>query len=90
MEQDLYAQTITETLLKQQQNLASTVTLPSIHRDYPQIHISSFGNYYDIRDFVVNRIDEETVIGGEGEHQVIVKSRHCKPKLETFKSLVDS
>ena len=98
VEQSLYAQTITETLLKQQQNLASTVTLPSIHRDDsqqqqqqtmqqqqqpswtdPQVHIASasgksFGNYYDMCDFVVNTIDEETVIGGQGENQVIVKS----------------
>ena len=50
----------------------------------------SFGNYYDICDCVVNTVDEKTVIGGEGKHQIVVKSGPRKPNLEPFKSVVDS
>ena len=55
----------------------------------PQIHIAtatgkSAPSYYDICDFVPNNIEEELVIGGQGDQQVIVKSGPKKPKLENL------
>lgn len=55
----------------------------------PQIHIAtatgkSVSSYHDICDFVPNNIEEELVIGGQGDQQVIVKSGPKKPKLENL------
>ena len=55
----------------------------------PQIHIAtatgkSTPSDYDICDFVPNNIEEELVIGGQGDQQVIVKSGPKKPKLENL------
>ena len=53
----------------------------------PQIHISSASgksatNYLDICDFVQSSVEEEVVLGGQGDQQVIVKSGPRKPRLE--------
>ena len=55
----------------------------------PQIHIAtatgkSASSYYDICDFVPNNIEEEMVIGGPGDQQVIVKSGPKKTKLDNL------
>lgn len=52
----------------------------------PQIHIATaFGksvtNYLDICDYVVSNIEEELVIGSQGDQQILVKSGPRKPKL---------
>ena len=39
---------------------------------------------YDICDFVLHTVEEELVIGGQGEQQVVVKSGPKKPKLENL------
>lgn len=53
----------------------------------PQIHLSaatgkSTVDYYDICDFVSSSLDEEVVIGGHGDQQIVVKSGPKRPKLE--------
>ena len=55
----------------------------------PQIHIAtatgkSNSPHYDICDFVPHTVEEELVIGGQGEQQVVVKSGPKKPKLENL------
>lgn len=55
----------------------------------PQIHIAtatgkSNSSHYDIVDFVPHAVEEELVIGGQGEQQVVVKSGPKKPKLENL------
>ena len=55
----------------------------------PQIHIAtatgkSSSLHYDICDFVPHSVEEELVIGGQGEQQVVVKSGPKKPKLENL------
>ena len=55
----------------------------------PQIHLStatgkSVCSHYDICDFVQCNIEEETIIGGQGDQQIIVKSGPRKPKLENL------
>lgn len=55
----------------------------------PQIHIAtatgkSASLHYDICDFVPHAVEEELVIGGQGDQQVVVKSGPKKPKLENL------
>ena len=55
----------------------------------PQIHIAtatgkSVTGYYDICDFAQCSIEEETIIGGQGDQQIVVKSGPRKPKLENL------
>ena len=55
----------------------------------PQTHIAtatgrSNSSHYDICDFVPHAVEEELVIGGQGEQQVVVKSGPKKPKLESL------
>ena len=55
----------------------------------PQIHLStaadkSVCSHYDICDFVQCSIEEETIIGGQGDQQIVVKSGPRKPKLENL------
>ena len=52
-----------------------------------QIHIApatgrSVGPYYDICDFVPSTMEEEVIIGGNGEQSIVVKSGPKKPLLE--------
>ncbi|MES9884142.1 MAG: hypothetical protein ABW185_25125 [Sedimenticola sp.] len=54
----------------------------------PQVHISTAAQgkstceYHDICDFVPNVVEEEVVVGGQGDQQLVVKSGSRKPKLE--------
>lgn len=88
-----------ESLLSQQQRLGSCVnndglqgTVPSqpqVSWSDPQIHLSSAAgksavSYYDICDFVQSPIEEEVVLGGQGDQQIIVKSGPKKPRLENL------
>ena len=55
----------------------------------PQIHIAlatgkSTSTFYDVCDFVPHSLDEELVVGGQGEHQVVIKSGPKKPKFESL------
>ncbi|MEW8544941.1 MAG: hypothetical protein AB2693_15555 [Candidatus Thiodiazotropha sp.] len=56
----------------------------------PQIHISSAcgksgSNYLDICDFVqCTVVEEDVVLGGQGDKQIIVKSGPKKPRLENL------
>ncbi|MES9879858.1 MAG: hypothetical protein ABW185_03155, partial [Sedimenticola sp.] len=55
----------------------------------PQIHIStaagkSTGEHLDICDFVSGSIEEEVVIGGQGDQHIVVKSGPRRPKLDTL------
>ena len=108
-QQDVYSQTLLNTLLRQQAQLATlglsnsasssgnvniqtsgTITQeaqPSWND--PQIHIASATGkstsaYLDICDFVPHTIDEDLVVGGQGEQQLVIKSGPKKPKLESL------
>lgn len=55
----------------------------------PQVHIASasgksVSSFHDICDFVPQAVEEEVLIGGQGEHQVVIKSGSKKPKLESL------
>lgn len=55
----------------------------------PQIHIAtaygkSAPSYLDICDFVTSNVEEELIIGGHGDQQILVKSGPRKPKLENL------
>ena len=55
----------------------------------PQIHLStatgkSVSAFYDICDFVQGSIEEETIIGGQGDQHIVVKSGPRRPKLENL------
>lgn len=55
----------------------------------PQVHIAnatgkSASPYYDICDFVPNVVEEELVVGGQGEQKLVLKSAPKKPKLESL------
>ena len=104
---DVYHQTLLNTLVSQQAQLATNQT-SSMNKDSnsagnlgnivnqtnsvqpswhdPQKHIAtatgkSIFQHYDICDFVPHTVDEELVIGGQGDQQVVVKSGPKKPKL---------
>ena len=54
----------------------------------PQIFLESAASgksvptHYDICDFISNQVEEEIVVGGNGVHQVVLKSGPRRPKLE--------
>ena len=55
----------------------------------PQIHLSSAAgksapNHLDICDFVQTCVEEEVLLGGQGDQQIIVKSGPKKPRLENL------
>ena len=55
----------------------------------PQIHLSSAAgkstpSYLDICDFVQSSIEEEVVLGSQGDQQIIVKSGPKKPRIENL------
>ena len=63
--------------------------LPQVSWSDPQIHLSSAAgksafNYYDICDFVQTTVEEEVVLGGQGDQQIVVKSGPKKPRLENL------
>ena len=104
-QQDVYSQTLLNTLLRQQAELAplghsnsgslniqtsGTLTQeaqPSWND--PQIHIASAtgkstSTFLDICDFVPHSIEEDLVVGGQGDQQLVIKSGSKKPKLESL------
>lgn len=56
----------------------------------PQIYLSaaavgkSVPSCYDITDFVAGNVEEEIIVGGNGAHQVVLKTGPKKPKLENI------
>ena len=105
--QNLYSQTLLNSLLRHQTQFASlgqtSAPLGSVNMaqigtvnqepqplwNDPQIHIASAtgkstSTFYDVCDFVPHSLDEELVVGGQGEHQVVIKSGPKKPKLESL------
>ena len=108
---DIYSQTIINSLVAQQTQLSNSqspssgpltnnnitpASAPNSGIDNtqpswqdPQIHIATATGksgllYLDVCDFVPHSVEEELVIGGQGEQQVVVKSGPKKPKLETL------
>ena len=91
---DAYSQTLLNTLLSQQTQVAAATghssasvlnsnsvaqqigigsqSLPSWSD--PQIHIASSSAFYDICDFVPHAVDEDLVVGGQGDHHLVIKS----------------
>lgn len=95
---DIYS-SLMNNMLAQQQSLTNTQacansassngTLNQPSWNDPQIHISSASgksvvNYLDICDFVQSSVEEELVLGGQGDQQIIVKSGPKKPRLENL------
>lgn len=55
----------------------------------PQIHLSSAAgkstpSYFDICDFVQASVEEEVVLGSQGDQQIVVKSGPKKPRIENI------
>ena len=55
----------------------------------PQVHITtatgkSTLTHYDICDFVPHVLEEEMVVGGLGDQQLVIKSGPTKPRLESL------
>ena len=55
----------------------------------PQIHLSSAAGkstptYHDICDFVQSNLEEEVVLGNQGDQQIVVKSGPKKPRIENI------
>ena len=80
-------------LLVEQQRLASSnfdTNSPSqVSWNDPQIHLSaaagkSTSSYLDICDFAQTCVEEEVVLGSQGDQQIIVKSGPKKPRLENL------
>ncbi|MCG8113587.1 MAG: hypothetical protein N0E59_22785, partial [Candidatus Thiodiazotropha taylori] len=93
---DFYQQHV-DSLRREQQRLTagsglatatnSAMQMPQVSWSDPQIHLSSaagksVSNYLDICDFVSSSVEEEVVLGGQGDRQIIVKSGPSKPRLE--------
>ena len=76
-------------LFQNGQIISGNMNVPTIEswKD-PQIYLSraalgkSSPSHYDITDFVTGMVEEEVVVGGNGSHQVVLKSGPKKPKLE--------
>ena len=116
--QDIYSQTLLNTLLSQQTQLAAlgqsadnvnnvtdngTLILDNNNAarsgtliqssqpswNDPLIHIASAtgkstSTFYDVCDFVPHSVDEDLVVGGQGDQQLVIKSGPKKPKLESL------
>ena len=95
---DVYQQLINNLVAKQNgvvsnmpSSLAAHASVPAAQPSWndPQIHISSasgksVSNYLDICDFVQSSVEEDVILGGQGEQQIIVKSGPKKPRLENL------
>ena len=63
---------------------------PQVSWSDPQVHISSAAgksssvSYLDICDFVQTNVEEEVVLGSQGDQQFVVKSGPKKPRLENL------
>ena len=93
---DLYTSLLSN-MLSQQKSIqdsansnANASTTPQPSWNDPLVHIStaagkSVAQYLDICDFVPNTVVEEDVIlGGQGDQQIVVKSGPKKPRLEAL------
>lgn len=88
---DVYQQHV-RSLLQEQQRLSTSV--PPNHPNQaswsdPQIHLSSAAgkstsSFLDICDFVQTSVEEEVVLGSQGDQQIVVKSGPKKPRLENL------
>lgn len=96
---DLYSQTLLNTYLNQQSQLTNSASVnvqsagnfqgqqPSWSD--PQIHIASAtgkstSTFYDICDFVPHAVEEDLLVGGQGDQQLVIKSGPKKPRLESL------
>ncbi|MCG8078480.1 MAG: hypothetical protein JAY75_19845, partial [Candidatus Thiodiazotropha taylori] len=55
----------------------------------PQVHIASATGksasvFYDICDFVPHALEEEVLVGGQGEQKLVIKAGPKKPRLESL------
>lgn len=94
---DLYTNLISQ-MLTQQKTIQSNQTLnsdsapaPQPSWNDPQVHIStaagkSVSQYLDICDFVQNTLthEDDVILGGQGDQQIVVKSGPKKPRLESL------
>ena len=80
-------------LLQEQQRLSSATIASNsptqVSWNDPQVHLSaaagkSTSNYLDICDFAQTCLEEEVVLGSQGDQQIIVKSGPKKPRLENL------
>ena len=92
---DMYSKLINNKVLQQKtlltnvQSDPNTLTPSQPSWNDPQIHISSASGksvtgFLDICNFVQCTAEEEVVLGGQGDQQIIVKSGLKKPKLESL------
>ena len=95
---DLYTSLLKNMLAQQKsviqntQNNATPDSAPASQPSWndPQIHISSasdksVSNYIDICDFVQSTmVEEDVILGGQGDHQIVVKSGPNKPRLDNL------
>ena len=106
---DAYSQTLLNTLLGQQAQLAAATGLANSSATNnvnnvqqtgtvsqalpswsdPQIHIASatgksISTFHDICDFVPQAVEEDLVVGGQGDQQLVIKSGPKKPRLESL------
>ena len=79
-------------LLEEQRRLTSSSDCnqpTQVSWNDPQIHLSSAAgksapNHLDICDFVQTCVEEEVLLGGQGDQQIVVKSGPKKPRLENL------
>ena len=90
---DSYGQTLLNSLLNQQSVTSNTPQTGTVQEQPswsdPQIHIASAtgkstSTYYDICDFVPHALEEDLVVGGQGDQHLVIKSGPRKPKLESI------
>ena len=95
---DLYTSLLKNMLAQQKsviqntQNNATPDSAPASQPSWndPQIHISSasdksVSNYIDICDFVQSTmVEEDVILGGQGDQQIVVKSGPNKPRLDNL------
>ena len=93
---DLYNKLINNLLSQQQNVITNSQTSASASEPIaqpswndPQIHISSASgksatSYLNICDFVQSSVEEEVILWGQGDQQIIVKSGPKKPRLENL------
>ena len=67
----------------------STQQVPQPSWSDPQVHIASATGkftsvFYDICDFVPHALEEDVLIGGQGEQQLVIKAGPKKPRLESL------
>ena len=90
---DSYSQTLLNSLLNHQSASSNLPQTGAVQEQPswsdPQIHIASVtgkstSTFYDICDFVPHAIEEDLVVGGQGDQHLVIKSGPRKPKLESI------